>query len=723
VTGGSATTHDPRAEDDPVALIAHLTETINSNLDLGAVLQAITDAGTRLSGAAFGAFFYNAVDKKGDAYRLHVVSGARKEDFATLPAQEITALFEPTIAGGGPVRIADLTEEPRFEELPAGRLSLRSYLATPVVARTGEVIGALLFGHPEPAVFDETTETLVRAVAAHGAVAVENARLFAAEQAGRADAERLARGLTLLQRLNERLAPAMTVEETMRALVDVVAGPLQATYIGCYLEQRARMQSWVVSTDPGEGTPVVREGRVPTSFPSPILDALTSGEPVVMTARTELAGRYPEFAEAVTPVASGLVVPMMTTGETRGVLAVAWAEDRVFGPGPVRLWRAVADQLSPALERARLAEAAAAAQAELQRHVDEVTRASQTLQRSLLPRSMPAVEGVEVAVGYLPGMVGAEVGGDWYDLVLAPDGRVTLVVGDVEGHSISAAAVMGRVSTALNAYLREGHPAHVALQRLNPLVEEAGLTVTCCLVTLDVTTGSVEVVRAGHPHPIRWRGAAEEVDVEGGPPLGVVAFPSWPVAAVQLERGDRIVLYTDGLVDRPGEDPDVQGRRLLAAVDASGGDDLDRAVDHVLDAMRSSHDDVALLIAAYSPAPPAALLVIEDESHVADARRFTRTILGDWQLAGLTDTTTLVVSEMVTNALLHAGGPAVLELRRENDTVRVAVTDPHPRPPETQRADTDALNGRGLVLVEACSASWGVDPVDDGKTVWALVTG
>jgi signal transduction histidine kinase len=174
---------------------ARLLETLNrvgqavaAELDLERVVQIVTDAGTELSGAAFGSFFYNRRDGKGENYWLYTISGVPREDFAKFPMPRNTAVFAPTFSGAGIVRSDDILKDPRYGRnephhgMPEGHLPVRSYLAVPVVSRSGEVLGGLFFGHPEPAVFTERSERLVVGIASQAAIAIDNARLFQAAQ-------------------------------------------------------------------------------------------------------------------------------------------------------------------------------------------------------------------------------------------------------------------------------------------------------------------------------------------------------------------------------------------------------------------------------------------------------------------------------------------------------------------------------------------------------------
>ena len=274
------------------------------------------------------------------------------------------------------------------------------------------------------------------------------------------------------------------------------------------------------------------------------------------------------------PVHAAIAVPLRVFGADYGCLTLTWVHEMTFSPARRRLIEAVGEQLCGTLERIELFTAAAEARSELRRHVDELTDASQTLQRSFLPEALPTSDVVDVAVRYAPGAKNAEVGGDWYDMVVAPSGRVTLVIGDVQGHSFSAAAVMGRVSAALHAYLLEGHPLDVALTRVNPIVEQSGLLVTCCLVSLDPRNGEMTIARAGHPVPVFRRGdlVGQMPEEGGGPPLGVFGPDArWEVRSGWAQPGDRLLLFTDGLIERSDVDMDTQVESLRRPARRPGG--------------------------------------------------------------------------------------------------------------------------------------------------------
>ena len=205
---------------------------------------------------------------------------------------------------------------------------------------------------------------------------------------------------------------------------------------------------------------------------------------------------------------------------------------------------------------------------------------------------------------------------------------------------------------------------------------------------------------------------------------------TWPVTTVTLDAGDRLLLYTDGLIERSDADLDEGVAALLSAVAAAApGRDAEQACDDILTVLgRDLTDDVALLVCDYAgPAEgraAAAITLPADLRAIGDARSFASATLARWGLSPLTDTVTLLASEMVTNAMVHTEGPATLELRRDGGTVRLRVTDADTRPPQLRdgpEPDLESDGGRGMVLVEALSSTWGVEPSGSGKTVWADV--
>ncbi|NUP17185.1 MAG: serine/threonine-protein phosphatase, partial [Streptomyces sp.] len=353
------------------------------------------------------------------------------------------------------------------------------------------------------------------------------------------------------------------------------------------------------------------------------------------------------------------------------------------------------------------------------------------LQRQLLPRRLPKLPGAIAVARYLPSTAGLELGGDWYDVIPLPDNHVALVIGDVQGHSAAAATLMGQMRTALRAYAVEGHPPDVVVSRANRLLMdmETDLFATCAYVDLDMEEGSAWCVRAGHlPAVLRHPdGTTDIAEAEGGPPLGVVAQADFPMTPLRLRPGTLIALTTDGLVESADSDIDEGMDRFARELSVSDPTHLGLVADALLGNARRS-DDVALLLVRYDGMASHPLreswTVWRVPQAVGHARRFTRRTLRSWNVTGdAQDAVLLIVSELVTNALVHTDGRVRLDLTLVNHRLRVAVADSSPRTPiKPTSIGWEATGGRGILLVEAMSAAWGSLPVSGGKQVWSEVT-
>lgn len=320
------------------------------------------------------------------------------------------------------------------------------------------------------------------------------------------------------------------------------------------------------------------------------------------------------------------------------------------------------------------------------------------------------------------------MGGDWYDVIALSEDRVALVIGDVQGHSAGAATIMGQMRTAIRAYAVEGHPPDVVVSHANRLLVgmETDLFATCCYAELDMEEGNALFVRAGHLAPLLRHpdGRTEEVQVEGGLPLGILADAEFPMTTCALAPGTVIVMVTDGLVeavDLPLDEGMDRTRTALAGADPA---DPGEMADELLGELDPREDDVALLLLRYDGMKTrpirAGWAVWRLPDAVMHARRFTARALRRWKVEEVTDAALLVVSELVTNGLVHTQGPVRVDLMLRGDRVRVSVSDCSPRSPaKPVIVDWDATGGRGLLLVEAMSESFGSVPVAGGKQVWS----
>ncbi|MDQ2881743.1 MAG: SpoIIE family protein phosphatase [Actinomycetota bacterium] len=391
----------------------------SAQFDLRQMVQTVTDAATELSGAGFGAFFYTAVADSGESSVLYTVSGASRDDFAGFGLPLDSPLFAPTLRGPGIVRLDDVTTDPRYGQvsphhgIPSGHLSVRSYLAVPVMGRDGVVLGGLFFGHSEPGVFTDEAELAVSAIANHAAMAIENARFYQREH-------------------------------------DVAL----------------------------------------------------------------------------------------------------------------------------------------------------------TLQRSLLPDHLPELSTVALAARYLPAAQQAEVGGDWYDALVLPDGRLGLSVGDVVGHDIHAAATMGQLRSALRACMLQRFEAPEVVECLEQFMTATGLKefTTLAYAVFDSQNRSLQVVRAGHPPPLLLGADGSARYLHGGatPPLGLglIELDALNTASitVTLEPGTTVLFFTDGLIERRRWSFDEGMTALIAAVGTVEPGDPEALCEAVLAALHGhGHDDTVLL--------------------------------------------------------------------------------------------------------------------------------
>lgn len=266
------------------------------------------------------------------------------------------------------------------------------------------------------------------------------------------------------------------------------------------------------------------------------------------------------------------MLPLPADGRMVGVCLVGWDAEHRFGPEERSLLTATAGLVGQALVRAHA--------------LDAGHELATMLQRSLLPRKLPELPGGIAVARYLPATAGLEVGGDWYDVIPLRDGHVAFVIGDVQGHSAGAATIMGQMRTAVRAYAVEGHPPDVVVARANRLLVgmETDLFATCGYVDLDMEEGIARIVRAGHLPPILRHpdGVAEEVAVEGGPPLGVLAEAEFPMTEAGLAPGTLLVLLTDGMVESARLPLDEGMRRVCDVVAAADPVDVGAVADELV---------------------------------------------------------------------------------------------------------------------------------------------
>ncbi|MFD3876023.1 SpoIIE family protein phosphatase [Streptomyces sp. NPDC058623] len=354
------------------------------------------------------------------------------------------------------------------------------------------------------------------------------------------------------------------------------------------------------------------------------------------------------------------------------------------------------------------------------------------LQRTMLPDSLPQPTGVRLASRYLPAAETARVGGDWYDAIPLPGSRVALVVGDVMGHSMTSAAIMGQLRTTAQTLAQLDLPPAEVLHHLDEQAQRLGSDrmATCLYAVYDPVSHRITIANAGHPPPVLLHlgGRAEVLRVPPGAPIGVGGVD---FEAVELDApaGATLLLYTDGLVESRLRDVwtgiEQLRERLATTARLTGLDHpppLEALCDDVLDMLGPGDrdDDIALLAARFdgiAPSDVAYWFLDPEETAPGRARRFARRALARWDLEELSDSLELLVSEVVTNAVRYAERPVTLRLLR-TDVLRCEVGDDSPQLPRQRRArDTDE-GGRGLFLVNRLARRWGATRLSSGKVVW-----
>ncbi|MFE5140408.1 SpoIIE family protein phosphatase [Streptomyces fagopyri] len=471
------------------------------------------------------------------------------------------------------------------------------------------------------------------------------------------------------------------------------------------------------------------ERRITYAADSPQARSLSSGRPVLEETGSADAGP-PRDAEAWAH--SLLAVPLRARGTTLGLVTFLRGRDWArFDTDDLSLAEELATRTAVCIDNAR-------------RYTRERT-AALALQRDLLPRYIPPQTAVEVAHRYLPAHL-AGVGGDWFDVVPLSGARVGLVVGDVVGHGLRAAATMGRLRTSVRALARLDYTPDELLTRLDDLAEQTSeeqtaarrlsgrpadsgpdddpaLGVTCLYAVYDPVTGRSALARAGHlpPAVVTPDGILTFPELPSGPPLGLGGLP-FESAELELPPGSLMALFTDGLVR--GQDHDIElGLERLGRVLSEHEKPLEELCDQIIAELLpegSAADDAALLLVRTRVLDSCEVAVWElplDPAAVGRARNLASRQLNTWGLTDLSFTTELVVSELVTNAIHYASGPIQLRLIRDRSLL-CEVSDTGHTTPHLRRAASDDEGGRGLFIVAHMVQRWGTRYSAAGKTIW-----
>ncbi|KAF4409230.1 MULTISPECIES: SpoIIE family protein phosphatase [Streptomyces] len=524
--------------------------------------------------------------------------------------------------------------------------------------------------------------------------------------------------------------------------------------------------------------------QMPLDAPYPASEVIRTGRAVYLSSPEEYAERYPITWPLIAHFGrrSWAYVPLTVAGRTTGAWMAAFNQPVSFTADERSVLTTVGRMLAQALSRAEAEES----EREL----------SVGIQRSMLPTVRPEVPGMTVAARYVPTGGGLQVGGDWYDMIPLPGDRLALVIGDVQGHDVRAASLMGQLRIALRAYAAEGHHPDAVLSRasrfLSGLVGEepsgGGSSpgdngadprfATCLYAEVDPATGTLDIARAGHPHPVTRMsdGTMMIRETAGGLPLGIFPDSDYPTTRLVLEPGELMMFCTDGLIETGGHNMQTGWLRLREAISEHAGEPLEEMADGLIEAVvgPSSHrttgplsdrreDDIALLLLCrngpgcgcgpseqvHQPKVRRTVMsVAQAEAHrLSETRHSLRDLLHDWADPEQVDAAELMISEMVTNVLMHTDGDAVVvaqvvsgyamdaprahpDVHPLDDThappgprrLRVDVADSSDELPHRRSPGEMASSGRGLLLLEMLADSWGVDPRGEGKCTWFELT-
>ncbi|AZM56996.1 protein phosphatase [Streptomyces sp. WAC 01529] len=535
------------------------------------------------------------------------------------------------------------------------------------------------------------------------------------------EAERRRR-TSIVQGTTAALAHARTVQDVIDVLKDTHGlAHLGASNLVMGLVEAGRIR--LVAEGPvGSFVPGTRVTRIDEEYP--MSEVVRTLAPRYIESAEDFADSYPLLWPHITDlgITSAAYLPLIAQARPIGALGLLYQDKTGFTVEERNVLVALGSSIAQSLQRAMFYE--------------QEKDLAQGLQQAMLPRTIPGVPGAEIAVRYRSAALGRDIGGDWYDVIPLPGGRVGAVIGDVQGHDTHAAAVMGQLRIVLRAYATEGHTPAAVMARASVFLHELDTErfATCLYAEADLATGVVQFVRAGHLDPLLklTDGSCRRVPVDGGLPLGLSAEfgrLAYPVTSLELEPGQTLLLCTDGLVEVPGADLD-DGMRALSELAASGPRDLSKLADRLCGIVdgRGGDDDAALLLLRRrmtdAPRPGGRLqqhVAPSDPEALAEARHMIRAAVRAWGAGERADEIELVADEMITNALMHTDGSAIVTLRvlsGPDRRLRVDVEDSSSALPCRREAGEDGVSGRGLLLVDRLADVWGVDARGGGKCVW-----
>ncbi|MET8153284.1 SpoIIE family protein phosphatase [Actinoplanes sp. NPDC049668] len=537
-----------------------------------------------------------------------------------------------------------------------------------------------------------------------------------------AETTQVTRRLQSLGDLTAKLATALTIDDVARVVLAYAMASFDVDHCvfavddGPQFRYVRRIRGEMMDEADERLPPLWK--RIGTDAASPLVAAAQTGRPLFQPDGSPLAKIATDRHERRI---RALAAMPLRTASLVGALTMGYRTAHTWLPAERALLYAAAELVAQAAERARRFEA---------QH-----GTAQLLQRSMLPEHLPELERFRIAARYDVGVDGNAAGGDFYDAFELTDGRLAIVLGDVAGHDVRAAAVMGQVRAALRALALTDPAPGTVLAGLDRLVTSLGaesrneeIFVTVVYGVLDLADGTITVASAGHPPPVVRRpgpaggpATAELVALPPGAPLGLGG--QWRTTSLRLEPGDSILLFSDGVVERRHRPlSDGLADLVAAAAAASSGDPRNLCSLATAAVAGRTDDDVAVLAVerAVALSRSATMLVPAEPTGPSRVRQWMSARLREWSVPEpVIGAAILCTSELTTNALLHAGTPAQVHIDLSAERLLVSVADTGTRGSVTRaRTDTLSSRGRGLGLIEELTDAWGTDPTVRGSTVW-----
>jgi GAF domain-containing protein/anti-sigma regulatory factor (Ser/Thr protein kinase) len=686
-----------------------VTSALSGSVTPEQVGQAVAEHGARaLGGSGAAVYFVSEDDGALRAIGNWGYTAQMLEDFGPIPTDAALPIGE-AVRERRAVSV-DSAEDllRRFPEAAEARGPGSRWgpiCAVPLTAG-GDVLGAVVVSRTERRAFQPAERALLEALGRQGGQALERARLYRRQEQAN---DRLHR----LQATTAALAAALTPDE-----VAATAAAQGAEAVGAD-------SAWVALLDEsGRGLalahaaghdPATRQrfAVLPLDAQLPLAQAVRTREPLWLESAEAIFVPFPRFAEVRPQAQSAALLPLLDGGEPRGAIGLVFDAPHAFGAEDREYLLALMSLCGQALGRAR-------------RYKAEHDVAA-ALQHALLPAALPDADGVDLAVRYLPAADGTEAGGDFYEAIELPGGRLGIAIGDVVGHGPAAAATMGQLRSALRAYALEAHRPARVLQLLSRYADgvPGARGATLVYAVVDPAAGELRYACAGHPPPLLVAPEGSVAYLEGGRgvPLDSALAHTYADAVAPLPRGATLVLYSDGAIERRGESLDAGLARLAEAAAAAAaldpGELCTRLLEVLVDGARR-RDDVALLAArVHAPAvAPLRMTLPALPEQLSSIRRAMRA----WLAALGVESTDLVLAagELCANAIEHAYAPGAagtveLEMARESGGLIDVLVRDHGRwrPPPAD----PGLRGRGLGIVRSLMESVDIDAGANGTSV------